>query len=102
MDNDGILKQIARCTTEWHNNGARHDAVLIGYPDGAGNGLDRFEVCRLHLLFKFRDPDILDNQELHELAYIQWFQKEKHHKLNQMIMIKLMEIFEVILVESIY
>ena len=74
MDNDdAILKQITRSTGQWHNSGAHHDAVLVGHPDGPGNGLDHFEVCKLHLLFKFQDRDITENPEQYEMAYIQWF-----------------------------
>jgi hypothetical protein len=102
MDGDRILKQIARCTPEWHNTGVRYDNVLVGHPDGPGNGLDRFEVCRLLLLFKFQDRDIEENPEQYELAYIQWFRKKSHHKLNQMLMVELTETFDVISVESIY
>lgn len=102
MDGDGILKQIARCTGEWRSAGPCHDTVLVGHADGRGNGLDRFEVCRLHLLFKFQDRDISENPEKHELAYVQWFQKKSHHKLNQMVMVELTESFSVISVESIY
>ena len=101
-DDDAILKQIVRSTVQWHNSGARRDAVLIGHPDGPVNGLDRFEVCRLHLLFKFQDRDITENPEQYELAYIQWFRKKSHHKLNHMVMVELTEAFDVILVESIY
>ena len=102
MDGNGILKHIARCTNKWQNASPCHDTILVGYADGPGNGLDRFEVCRLHLLFKFQDCDITENPEQYELAYIQWFQKKYHHKLNQMVIVELTEKFDVILIESIY
>ena len=44
----------------------------------------------------------MGNQELHELAYVQWFQKNSHHNLNQMVIVELTDKFNVIGVEAIY
>ena len=44
MDDDGILKQIARCTTNWQKNIPHNDIVLVGNANSDGNGLDRFEI----------------------------------------------------------
>ena len=44
----------------------------------------------------------MGNQELHELAYMQWFQKKSHQNLNQMVIVELTDKFDVIGVEKIY
>jgi hypothetical protein len=81
----------------------RHDAVLIGDPDGPGNGLDRFEVARLHLLFQFYNHDeSMENPVSYDLAYVQWYQKKSLHDVNQMMIVELLDKFDVISIEAIY
>ena len=56
----------------WQKTGPHSDAVLVGDVDSDGNGLDRFEVAQLCLLFKFFNHDEhMKNQELYDLAYVQ-------------------------------
>ena len=103
IDDDGILKQIARYTRNWQKNLSCNDIVLVGDANGDSNGLDRFEVAELCLLFKFYyHDDDMENQEVHNLAYMQWFCKKSHHNVNQMIIVDIMEKFNVIAAEAIY
>ena len=79
------------------------DAVLVGDADSDGNGLDRFEVAWLCLLFKFfNHNEYMKNQESYDLMYIQWFKKISHHIVNQMMIVKISDKFDIIKAEITY
>jgi len=104
VDNDSVVKLIARCTNNWQKGRFRRDAVLVGDADGDGNGLDRFEVAQLCLLFKFYYDrnESTENREAYELAYVQWFRKKPRHDINYMVIVELTDKFDVISVDDIY
>ena len=60
-------------------------------------------MCWLHLLFEFCNHDeIMGNLEKHELAYVQWFHKRSHHRVNKILIVEITEKFDVIWAEGIY
>src|SRR5579871_3171215 len=87
----------------WQKTRPHGDAVLVGDADSDGNGLDRFEVARLCLLFKFFNCDeYMKNQESYNLIYMQWFKKISHHIVNQMMIVEISDKFDIIKAEVIY